>query len=153
MCVIMPLPLYVSLLLKLYFDMGVYKLDLFMKFGTVIEDSLSYLPSNFCVHPSSALVPPTGQIWTYIYHKNACVIETWFHFLLILCIMLNSTDTWFFHFSYYIWLSKNFLLCKFTSSGHHNLKNLKLEINIKSWFFFLLIPWDSACVFLLYLPE
>lgn len=42
-----------------------------MKFGTVIADSLGYLHSSFGVHHLSTLVPPTGQIQTYIYKNSA----------------------------------------------------------------------------------
>lgn len=46
-----------------------------MKFGTVIEDSVSYLHSNLCVYNSSALAPPTGHRWTYVCNNNSAMLH------------------------------------------------------------------------------
>lgn len=45
---------------------------LFVQFGTMIEDSLSFLHRNVGVHPTFwCVVPPTVQIWTNVCNNNS----------------------------------------------------------------------------------
>lgn len=58
---------------------------LFVTFGIVIEDSLGYLRSEFCVRYSDTLAPPPGQMRTSICNNNShCKIWETQHQIVIL---------------------------------------------------------------------
>lgn len=46
---------------------------LYMKFGIMIEKSPSNLHSNFGGCPTSTIVPPVGQIWTFVCNDKSAM--------------------------------------------------------------------------------
>lgn len=69
----------------------------FIKFGTVIEESLGYLYSKFAAHHSSPLTPPVGQIWKYVHKITPQWNEMLFHFPLILWVKSSHWTPWCYH--------------------------------------------------------